>query len=291
MKALVVRLDGVTGVLLAGPAVRAVATRADPVTVLCAPGGEPAARLLPHVDDVLVRDPPWETPGSGAVDEDALVRRLRADAYDAALVIAPGGRSPEPAERLLREARVDRLGACGDPGAEAALDTAATLGFSPRARDDGRLRVLPPSDTARLTGNGPCVVVHPGAGPPGRAWDPDRCAAAVTAPADAGHRVVVTGGPEETAQTGHAGGNTAVDPGGRTDPRRPAGVPRAADAVVTGAPGPAHLAAATGAPVVPLVPPGGPRRPHGGPSVLLDPDAGTAQDVARAVHRLLDGRT
>ncbi|MER7491445.1 hypothetical protein ABT033_02140 [Streptomyces pharetrae] len=55
--------------------------------------------------------------------------------------------------------------------------------------------------------------------------------------------------------------------------------------------GPAHLAAATGAPVVPLVPPGGPRRPHGGPSVLLDPDAGTAQDVARAVHRLLDGRT
>ncbi|MEV5726017.1 glycosyltransferase family 9 protein [Streptomyces pharetrae] len=290
MKALVVRLDGSTGAPLAGPAVRAVATRAGPVTVPCAPGGDPAARLPPHVDDALVRDPPWERHGSGAADEDALVGRPRADAYDVAPVVAPGGRGPEPAERLLREARVDRVGACGDPGAEAALGTAATLGFGPRAGDDGRLRVLSPPVTAQLTGNGPYVVAHPGAGPRGRAWDPVRCAAAVTAPAGAGHRVAVTGGPEETALTRHAGGNTAVDLGGRTDPRRPAGVLRAADAVVTGAPGPAHLAA-TGTPVVSLVPPGGPRRSHGGPGVLLAPDAGTAQNVARAVHRLLDGRT
>jgi len=291
VKALVVRLDGFTGVLLAGPAVRAVATRANPVTVLCAPGGAPAARLLPHVDDVVVWDPPWETPGSAQADEDALVRRLRAEAYDVALVVAPAGQSPEPAERLLRMARVDRVGACGGAGAEAALDTAATLGFRPRAGDDGRLRVLPPPDTARLTGNGPYVVVHPGAGPPGHARDPDRWAAAVSALADDGHRVVVTGGPEETAVTRHVSGDIAVDLGGRTDPRRLAGVLRAADAVATGVAGPAHLAAATGTPVVSLVPPGGPRRPHGVPTVLLAPGDSTARDVAGAVRRLLDGRT
>ncbi|MEV5321841.1 glycosyltransferase family 9 protein [Streptomyces sp. NPDC052687] len=291
MKALVVPLDGFTGALLAGPAVRAVATRAHPVTVLCGPGGEPAARLLPHVDDVVVWEPPPRTPEDGRADDDPLVRRLRNEAYDVALVLAPGGHSPGPAEQLLLRARVHRVAACGDTRPRAVLGTAAALGFRPRAGDDGRLRVVPPPDTAQLTGAGPYVVVHPGAGPPGHAWDPDHCAAVVSALADAGHRVVVTGGPEESALTRHVSADIAVDLGGRTDPRRFAGVLRAADAVVTGAPGPAHLAAATGTPVVSLVPPGAPRRPDGVPSVLLAPDACTARDVAGAVHRLLDERT
>ncbi|MGX1128963.1 ADP-heptose:LPS heptosyltransferase [Streptomyces glaucescens] len=287
MKALVVRLDGFAEVLLAGPAVRALATRANPVTVLCGPGGAPAARLLPHVDEVVVRDPP----GTPEADDEALVRRLRADAYDVALVLDPDGPGPHSAGRLLREARVGRVGACGGPGADAALDTAAALGFQPRPGDDGRLRVLPTPDTAALTGNGPYVVVHPGAGPPDGAWHPDRCAAAVAALADAGHRVVVTGEPAESALTRYVGGDTAVDLGGRTDARRLAGVLRAADVVVTGAPGPAQLAAATGTPVVSLAPPDGPRRPYGVPGVLLEPDHCTAQDVTVAVHRLLDERT
>lgn len=288
MKALVVPLDGFTGALLAGPAVRAVATRAHPVTVLCGPGGAPAARLLPHVDDVVV----WEPPEGGrADDDDPLVRRLRAEAYDIALVFAPDGHSPRPTEQLLLRARVNRVAACGEAGARAVLGTAAALGFRPRPGDDGRLRVVPPPDTAQLTGAGPYVVVHPGGGPPGHAWDPDRCAEAVAALADAGHRVVVTGGEDETALTRHVSGDIAVDLGGRTDPRRFAGVLLAADAVVTGAPGPAHLAAATGTPVVSLVPPGAPRRPDGVPSVLLAPDDCTARDVAGAVHRLLDERT
>ncbi|MGY1584141.1 glycosyltransferase family 9 protein [Streptomyces sp. MN13] len=287
MKALVVRLDGFAEVLLAGPAVRALATRANPVTVLCGPGGAPAARLLPHVDRIVVRDPP----GTPEADDEALVRRLRADAYDVALVLDPDGAGPHSAGRLLRAARVGRVGDCGGPGADDALATAAALGFRPRPGDDGRLRVLPTPDTAALTGNGPYVVVHPGAAPPDGAWDPDRCAAAVAALADAGHRVVVTGDPAESALTRYVSGDTAVDLGGRTDARRLAGVLRAADVVVTGAPGPAQLAAATGTPVVSLAPPDGPRRPHGVPGVLLEPDHATARDVTAAVHRLLDERT
>ncbi|MCZ9346938.1 glycosyltransferase family 9 protein, partial [Streptomyces sp. TRM76130] len=89
--------------LLAGPAVRALATRAGTVTMLCEAGGAPAARLLPHVDDVLVWDAPAPTDGTDGL------RRLRQEAYDVALVLTPEGRSAWPPARLLRSARVRRV--------------------------------------------------------------------------------------------------------------------------------------------------------------------------------------
>jgi ADP-heptose:LPS heptosyltransferase len=98
VKALVVRLDGFGDVLLAGPAVRAVAAHCSRVTMLCGPRGEPAARLLPGVDDVIVWAAPREGAGPSTVakaDVDGLVRRLGADAFDVALVFAP----VVPAER------------------------------------------------------------------------------------------------------------------------------------------------------------------------------------------------
>lgn len=331
MKALVVRLDSFGDVLLAGPAVRAVAAGSDHVTLLCGPRGEPAARLLPGVDDVLVWEAPWEgfdPPSVAEADAEGLVRRLRDAAFDTALVLTSFHQSPLPTALLLRLAGVPRIGAesVDHPGrlldvrhrrlpgrheAEAALDTAAALGFTPPAGDDGRLRVLPPPDTIALTGNGPYVVLHPGASAPARAWSPERSAEAVAALADAGHRVVVTGGPGETDLTRAVCGGTAVDLGGRTDPRTLSGVLRTADAVVCGNTGPAHLAAAVGTPVVSLfapVVPAGRWAPYGVPCVLLGdqraPCAGsraltcpvpghpclgevTADDVVAAVHKLL----
>ncbi|MFI6208007.1 glycosyltransferase family 9 protein [Streptomyces sp. NPDC051041] len=348
MKALVTCPGGLGPVLLAGPAVRAVATRATRVTLLCGARGAPAAGLLPHVDDVVVWDGlgTGETPGtSGAPEEGAgppaagtdtgsVLRRLRDDGYDVALVLAPGGRDPLPTARLLRAAGVRRVGAGGpDPAqpvehdgdlldvrrrcppgrheAEEALDAAAALGFSLRPGDDGRLRVLPAPDTAPLTGNGPYVVVHPGSGWPAHAWDPGRCAETVALLADAGHRVVVTGGPGEAALTRRVSGDTAVDLGGRTSPRVLAGVLRCADVLVAGGTGPAQLAAAVGTPVVSLFPPAVPagrRAPYRVPAVLLGdpggrdadpgardrpvpgrarPDEVTPQDAVRAVRELL----
>lgn len=49
MSALAVRPDTVDDVLLSAPAIRAVAARADTITLLCGPQGAPAARLLPGV--------------------------------------------------------------------------------------------------------------------------------------------------------------------------------------------------------------------------------------------------
>ena len=59
-RVLVTRLDGAGDVLLAGPAVRAVAAARDTeVTLLCGPAGAAAARVLPGVADVVVWASPW----------------------------------------------------------------------------------------------------------------------------------------------------------------------------------------------------------------------------------------
>ncbi|MFF8322335.1 glycosyltransferase family 9 protein [Streptomyces bobili] len=331
MKALVVRLDSFGDVLLTGPAVRAVAAHSTHLTMLCGPRGEPAARLLPGVDEVLVWSAPWEgvdPPPVREADVDDLVRRLSEAAFDVALVLTSFHQSPLPTALVLRLAGIGRIGAdsvdypgslldvrhrrlSGRHEAEAALDTAAALGFPAPPGDDGRLRVLPSPDTVALTGNGPYVVVHPGASAPARAWSAERCAEAVALLADAGHRVVVTGGPDETDLTRRVSGGTAVDLGGRTEPRTLAGVLRTADVVVCGNTGPAHLAAAVGTPVVSLFAPVVPAErwgPYGVPSVLLGdqkapcadsrarhcPVAGhpcldevTGQDVVQAVRKLL----
>lgn len=335
MTALVVRLDSFGDVLLAGPAVRAVGEHHGPVTMLCGPRGADAARMLPGVEDVLVWEAPWEgfaPPPVDPADIGELVARLRRGAYGTALILTSFHQSPLPTALLLRLAGIGRIGAdsADHPGrlldvrhrrlpgrheAEAALDTAAALGCTLPPGDDGRLRVLPPPDTGGLTGNGPYVVLHPGASAPARAWSPDRCAEAVALLADAGHRVVVTGGPHEKALTKRVSGATAVDLGGRTSPRTLAGVLRMADVVVSANTGPAHLAAAVGTPVVSLFAPVVPAErwaPYGVPAILLGDqsapcadtralvcpvpghpclDEVTGQDVVRAVHKLIQERS
>ncbi|MEW2077988.1 glycosyltransferase family 9 protein [Streptomyces sp. NPDC012403] len=302
MKALVTRLDSFGDVLLAGPAVRAVAARADTVTLLCGPHGAPAARLLPGVDEVLVWDSPWtgfQPPEVSRAEIDAVVDAVDADS---ALILTSFHQSPLPTALLLRLAGVRFIAADSEdhPGSlldvrhhraphahevEAALDLAEAAGF-PRA-DDGRLRVLPPPATGALTGlgEGEYVVVHPGASVPARAWSPDRCAQAVRELTAAGRRVVVTGGAGERDLTAYVAGDRAVDLGGRTGAAELAGVLAGAACAVTGNTGPAHLAAAVGTPVVSLFAPVVPAerwRPYGVPYVLLgDQDAPCAGTRAR----------
>ncbi|MFD5234570.1 glycosyltransferase family 9 protein [Streptomyces qaidamensis] len=300
MRALVARLDSFGDVLLAGPAIRAVAAGADRVTVLCGRLGAPAARMLPGVDDVLVWDAPWvgfTPPAVGRGEVELLVDTIDADA---ALVLTSFHQSPLPAALLLRLAGVGHIAAdsVDYPGslldvrhqraphaheAEAALDLAEAAGF-PRV-DDGRLRVLAPPHTIRLTGPEPYVVLHPGASVPARAWSRERCAEAVRELAAAGQRVVVTGGRGERELTAYVAGEHGLDLGGRTDALELAGVLAGARAVVTGNTGPAHLAAAVGTPVVSLFAPVVPAerwRPYGVPYVLLgDQGAPCADSRAR----------
>ncbi|PWW21772.1 ADP-heptose:LPS heptosyltransferase [Geodermatophilus normandii] len=304
---LVARLDNAGDVLLQGPLVRAVAAGAERVVFLAGPAGAEAAALLPGVDEVWTWACPWilgDPPPVDAADLAALTDRVRALAPDEAVLSTSFHQSPLPLALLLRAAGVPRLSAISVdyPGAlldvrhrlgrddevdlpepERALSLARAAGFDLPEGDDGRLAVRRPLPaTPHQPGY---VVLHPGASVPARAWPAERCAAAVEALADAGHRVLVTGGPGERELTAAVAGTRGVDLGGATTLPEMAALLDGAAAVVVGNTGPAHLAAAVGTPVVSLFSPVVPAArwaPYGVPTVLLgDQDAPCRDTRAR----------
>jgi ADP-heptose:LPS heptosyltransferase len=301
---LAVRLDNDGDVLLAGPAIRALAHGADRVTLLCGPRGRRAADLLPGVDEVVEWRAPWIDPEPQPVDRsdvDGLVDRLAALGADAAVIFGSFHQSPLPTALVLRMAGVPFVAATSVdyPGAlldvrhriaddvhevERSLDLVAAAGFPLPADDDGALRIR---RTAPAIPADDVVVVHPGASVPARAWAPDRNAELVDALVAAGRRVVVTGGPGEAALTARVAGpprDAVTDLGGRTSFAELAEVLAAARCVVVGNTGPAHLAAAVGTPVVSLFAPTVPAvrwRPWRVPHELLFVDVPCAGCRAR----------
>jgi ADP-heptose:LPS heptosyltransferase len=296
---LVARLDNAGDVLLQGPLVRAVAHGAERVVFLAGPAGAEAAALLPGVDEVWTWACPWilgDPPPVDAGDLAALTGRVRALAPDEALVSTSFHQSPLPLALLLRTAGVPRISATSVdypgslldvrhrngpddeadlPEPERALALARAAGFDLPDGDDGRLAVRRPLPPVPYEPG--YVVLHPGASVPARAWPAERCVEAVEALTDAGHRVLVTGGPGERDLTAAVAGSRGVDLGGTTTLAQTAALLEGAAAVVVGNTGPAHLAAAVGTPVVSLFSPVVPAArwaPHGVPTVLLgDQDA------------------
>ena len=152
---LAVRLDNDGDVLLAGPAIRALAAGADRVTLLCGPRGRQAAQLLPGVDEVLVWRAPWIDPDGHPVDRDdidALVARIAALGVDRAVIFGSFHQSPLPTALVLRLAGVPWIGATSVdfPGSlldlrhqidddvhevERSLDLVRAAGFAPPADD------------------------------------------------------------------------------------------------------------------------------------------------------------
>jgi ADP-heptose:LPS heptosyltransferase len=316
---LVARQDSMGDVLLAGPAVRAVAAEAGRVTLLCGPRGRAAAELLPGVDEVVVAHAGWIDAEPRRVTRevvDELVDRLVDLEIDQALVLTSFHQSPLPLALMLRMAGVPTIAAVSVdyPGSlldirhrvdddvhevERGLSLAATLGYRLVEEDDGGLRVrLGGADVPDLEGR--YVVVHPGASVPARAWAPERHAALVDVLIEGGRRVVVTGDTSERPLTALVAGPRrpgVIDLGGRVDLAGLARVLGGAEVVVVGNTGPAHLAAAVGTPVVSLFSPVVPAvrwRPWGVAHELLgDQGAACAGSRARvcpvAGHPCLDG--
>jgi ADP-heptose:LPS heptosyltransferase len=334
---LVARLDSAGDVLLQGPAVRAVAAHSRRVTLLCGPRGRAAAELLPCVDRVVGFRAEWIDPEPRPVSEAAieeLLATVREAAPDIGVILTSFHQSPLPLALLLRLAGVGRIGAISDdyPGSlldvrhrldaggpephevERSLSLVEAMGFALPPSDDGRLRIRrrrgrPPPEVAA---HRPYVVVHPGASVPARAWSLERHRELVELLIAEGRRVVVTGSAEEVALTARVAPSRpeVLDLGGRLSWAALAEVLNAADAVVVGNTGPAHLAAAVGTPVVSLFAPVVPAarwRPWRVPHVLLGrqdaPCAGsrarlcpvrghpcldtvTAEEAARAVRSL-----
>jgi ADP-heptose:LPS heptosyltransferase len=292
---LVARLDSLGDVLLAGPAIRAVAAGAGRVTLLCGPRGKAAAELLPGVDEVVVFHAPWIDPEPEPVTPDAmhgLVARIAALGVDQAAILTSFHQSPLPLALLLRLAGVPTITAVSDdyPGTlldvrhrvppgihevERALSVVGTLGYGLPPGDNGRLQVrrVAAGDPVPLDLEPPYVVVHPGASVPARAWSRRRYRDLVAALARA-RSVVITGGPDECSLTRYVAGERArvVDAGGRLTFPQLADVLAGAEVVVVANTGPAHLAAAVGTPVVSVFAPTVPAsawRPWGVPCRLL----------------------
>ncbi|MGC4813384.1 HAD-IIIA family hydrolase [Micromonospora sp. DT228] len=306
--ALVVRSDSAGDVLVTGPAIRAVAAGAQRVVLLCGPRGRAAADLLPGVDEIIEHPLPWIDPTPGPVDPEAvrsLTARLGAVGADQAVVFTSFHQSALPLALLLRMAGIGLIAAISDdypgslldvrhrvpvgvPEPERALSLAAAAGHRLPDGDDPVLRlrrdVVPPRPAD--LGDPGYVVLHPGSAASSRACPPEVATRIVGALTAAGHRVLVTGGPDERGVTARVAAAGGTDLGGRTDLAGLAGIMADASAVVVGNTGPAHLAAAAGVPVVSLFAPTvpfGQWGPYRVPTVRLGDAAAPCRDT-RAPH-------
>ncbi|MEV4544098.1 HAD-IIIA family hydrolase [Micromonospora echinaurantiaca] len=274
---LVVRSDSAGDVLVTGPGIRAVAAGADRVVLLCGPRGRAAAQLLPGVDEIIEHPLPWIEATPDPVDPTtmrALTDRLAAVDADEAVIFTSFHQSPLPLALLLRMAGVPRIAAISDdypgslldirhrvpvgiPEPERALSLAAAAGYALAYDDEPTLRLRPdalPPPPAGL-GDPGYVLLHPGSAAQARGCPPELAERIASTLVTAGHRVVVTGGPDETELTARVAAAGAVDLGGRTELAELAAVVARAGALVVGNTGPAHLAAAFGTPVVSLFAP------------------------------------
>jgi len=303
---LAVRQDSLGDVLLTGPALRALAAgKQGPLTLLCGPRGEAAARLLPGVDEVLVHLSPWIDPEPPPVEREAcrrLVEAVERRRPREAVIFTSFHQSPLPTALLLRQAGVPRIAAISEdyPGSlldlrhrvpddlhevDRALSLVEAAGHRLAPDDTARLRVdlaaIPPPLPEQ-----PFVAVHPGASVSARAWEPGAWSSVVALLVERGHRVVVTGAPGEAGLTRAvaAGRPGVLDLGGRCSFAELAAVMARAEAVAVANTGPAHLAAAVGTPVASLFAPTVPWarwRPWGVPHELLNRDVACAGCRAR----------
>jgi ADP-heptose:LPS heptosyltransferase len=261
----VLRALGLGDLLTAVPALRALAEAfPEHRRVLAAPGWlEPLVRLTGAVDDVVAAAP---------------LRPLDRRLAGADVAVNLHGRGPE-SHRVLLAARPRRLIAF------ASREVRESAGMPAWRADEHEVarwcRLLSesgvPADPRRLDLEAPrlrlaealggATLIHPGAASAARRWPPERFAAVARSEADAGRRVVVTGGPAEVelarAVARGAGLRDAAVLAGRTRLLELAALVGVAGRVVCGDTGVAHLATAFRTPSVVLFGPTSPA--HWGP--------------------------
>ena len=249
------------------------------VSVLASAANAEAARHHPHVDHVEVD--PLEARGSGLRAVGALARQIRGLGCDAAVVVHPTPRLALAValagvpirvgtayraysflfNRRVRQHRrrppwqhesrynIELLGPL-DITAAAPTQLSWQVTSAEAAAVDALLR-------AHSVGT-PFVVLHPGNAGSAMNWAPAQYADLGARLAAQHTRVVVTGGPAETAltaQVADAIGTGACDLGGRLTLPQLAALLRRCALYVGSSTGPTHLAAAVGVPVLALYSP------------------------------------
>ena len=290
-RVLCIRLDGLGDVLMTSPALRAVRSSLPgrQLTLLTSPAGAAIGRLLPEADQVLAYAAPWVKASPSRVrgwDLDRRwIHRLRRGRFDAAVIFTTYTQSPLPAALLCSLADIPlRLAHCREnpyqllttwvhepdtargPRHEVRrqLDLVAAVGCVTR---DERLSRPEVSERARRRlaarlqrlGLDQChdwVLIHPGATAASRRYRPAGFAAAADhLVARMGCRIIFAGGEsdvdlvESIRASMHA---SSASLAGRLDLAELVALMERAPVVIANNSGPAHIAAAVGAPVVDL---------------------------------------
>jgi len=257
----VLRALGLGDLLTAVPALRALADAfpRHPRLLAVPTALAPLARCAGAVDEVVP---------AGGLDQ-PLSRLL----HGAGLAVNLHGRGPE-SHNLLLAAEPRRLLAFAHPAVPASSQGprwradehevarwCRLLEESGIATDPRRLDIdLPPGPLPH--GAREATLVHPGAASPARRWPAERFAAVARAEASAGRPVVVTGGPDEVALAHEVAARASLPLGavhaGQNGVLALGRLVAAADRVVCGDTGVAHLATALGTPSVVLFGPTSP---------------------------------
>jgi lipopolysaccharide heptosyltransferase II len=306
---LAVRLDQTGDLLMTTPALRALrADGARHVTLLTSPAAAEAAALLPDIDDVIVYDAPWmkaTAPRCSSAPDLALIERLRARRFDAAVIFTVYSQSSLPAALLLYLAGIPlRLAHCHEnpyqllsdwlPDPEPAqavrhevqrqLDLVAAVGCTTddtrlalRVPEAARRRVRALFDAEGLDRARPWALLHPGASAPSRRYPAAKLAAAARELiACDGWQIVLCGGPSEKAlveEVRAAIGTPLLMLAGGLDLGELAALIEAAPLLIGNNSGPAHIAAAVDTPVVDLYALTNPQHtPWGVPARVLSHD-------------------
>jgi ADP-heptose:LPS heptosyltransferase len=157
-----------------------------------------------------------------------------------------------------------------DPGEHEVTRWCRLLKWYGVPADPGDLRLAPPPSSAHAG----AVVLHPGAASAGRRWPAGRFAAVARTLARDGHRVVLTGAPDERALAGRVAAEAGLAPDAVLDTTLAglAAVVASARVVISNDTGVSHLATAYGTPSVTLF---GPVSP-----ALWGPPPGRREHVA-----------
>lgn len=285
---LAVRLDAAGDVLMTTPALRALrATAPERLTLLTSTSGAAIAGLLPELDDAIVYDAPWMKATPDAVDpasDLAVIERLRAERFDAAVIFTVHSQSPLPAATLTYLAGIPRrLAHCRENPYDLLTDWVPEPETDQPLRHEVRRQLdlldhvgvhaldshlsLHVPDTAsrairaRLADLGigprdPWLLVHPGATAESRRYPPERFGEVLRRlRVRTDWRIVLTGGRSERllveAVRSEADG-AGISLAGELAMAEMAALVAVAPMVLTNNSLPAHLAAAVGTPVVDL---------------------------------------
>ncbi len=305
---LCVRLDSLGDVLMTTPAMRALKRLpAGPeLTLMTSSGGSGIAHLIPEIDHVLQADVAWlkHTPArTDATMERDLIDRLRAGNFDGCVIFTVLTQNPLPSALLCYLAEIPlRLAHSRENPYQLLTDWVADTETLASARhevtrqldlvahvgattEDCRLSLRISSSVQyaterwlerhELSPRGSWCILHPGASAASRMYPAESYAQVAEQLARLGWRVVVTGSLKEAglAECISRTCPQAINLAGCLDVEQLASLIAHCPVLICGNTGPAHLAAATGTPVVDLYALTNPQHtPWLGPSRVLNVD-------------------